>query len=88
MPSDIRNICRKHAEELWMKDPSDPINVHMWMLEHLDSVFIYQEHLLMDLNSSTQNDAPFTFGIQTEWQLEMIAKFGHNNALHWRNFWD
>ena len=81
LPSDVRNICRKRAEELRMKDPSDPINVRMWTLEHLDIVFFYQEHSLMDLNYSTQNDVPFTLGIQTKWQLEMMAKFGHKNAL-------
>lgn len=27
------------------------------------------------------NDAPFNFGIQTEWQVEMMAKFGHNYAF-------
>ena len=35
----------------------------------------------MDLNYSTQNDVPFSLGIQTAWQLEMMAKFGHNSAL-------
>ena len=64
-----------------MKDPSDPISVGMWTLEHPDSVFFYQEHPLLDLNHSTHNDAPFTLGIQTEWLLEMMAKFGHNSAL-------
>jgi hypothetical protein len=29
LPSDVSNICRKRAEELWMKDPSDPISVCM-----------------------------------------------------------
>ena len=51
------------------------------MVEHPDSVFFYQEHSLMDLNYSTRNDTPFTLGIQNEWQLEMMAKFGHNNTL-------
>ena len=81
LPMDVRNICRKRAEELWMKHPSDPISVRMWSLENLDNVFYYQEHPLMDLNSSTQSEAPFTIGIQTEWQLEMMEKFGHNSAL-------
>ena len=35
----------------------------------------------MDLNCSTQSEAPFTLGIQTEWQLEMIEKFGHKSTL-------
>jgi hypothetical protein len=41
LPSDVRNICRKRAEELWMKHLSDPISVRMWTLENLDSVFYY-----------------------------------------------
>ena len=81
LPSDIKNICRKRAEDLWEKHPSDPISVRMWAAENAESVFYYQEHSLMDLNSQTQDDSPFTIGIQTEWQLEMMAKFGHNNAL-------
>jgi hypothetical protein len=81
LPSDIKNICRKRAEDLWEKHPSDPISVRMWAAENPDSVFYYQEHSLMDLNSQTQDDSPFTIGIQTEWQLEMMAKFGHNSAL-------
>ena len=81
LPSNVRNICRKRAEELWMKDPSDPISIRMWTEEHLGNVFFYQKHSLVDLNYSTQNDAPFTLGIHTEWQLEMMAKFGHNSAL-------
>ena len=81
LPTDVRNICRKRAEELWMKHPSDPVSVRMWTHENLDSVFYYQEHDLMDLNSSTQSDAPFTLGIQTECQLEVMVKFGHSSAL-------
>ena len=81
LPSDVRNICRKRAEDLWEKHPSDPISVRMWTMENPDSVFYYQEHSLMDLNSVLQEDSPFTLGIQTEWQLQMMAKFGNNNAL-------
>jgi hypothetical protein len=81
LPSDVRNICRKREEDLWEKHPSDPISVRMWAAENPDSVFYYQEHSLMDLNSQTQDDSPFTIGIQTEWQLEVMAKFGHNSAL-------
>ena len=57
------------------------ISVCKWILENHESVLFYQEHPLMDLNSSTQNDTPFTIGFQTEWQLEMMAKFGYDNVL-------
>ena len=39
LPSDVRNIVRKRAEELWMKHPSDPINVCMWTTKNPDVVF-------------------------------------------------
>ena len=81
LPSDVRNVVRKRAEELWMKHPSDPISVRMWTTENPENVFYYQEHSLIDLNSSSQCEAPFTLGIQTEWQLEMMEKFGNNSAL-------
>ena len=81
LSSDIKNICRKRAEDPWEKHLSDPISVRMWAAKNQDNVFYYQEHLLMDLNSQTQYNSPFTIGIQTEWQLKMMAKFGHNCVL-------
>ena len=69
LPNDVRNICRTRAEDLWEKHPSDPIRVRIWTMENPGSVFYYQEHSLMDLNSQVQEDSPFTLGIQTEWQL-------------------
>ena len=61
--------------------PSDPINVRMWTAENSDSLFFYQDHSLMDLNSQTQDNSLFTIGIQIEWQLEMMANFGQISAL-------
>ena len=81
LPIDVRNICRKRAEELWEKHPSDPVSVRMWVMENPVNVLYYQEHSLLDINSQVQNDSPFTLGIQSEWQLEMMVKFGHNSAL-------
>ena len=81
LPSDVKNICRKRAEDLWEKHPFDPISVRMWATENPSSVFYYQEHSRIDLNSQTQDDSPLTIGIQTEWQVEMMANFGHNNAM-------
>ena len=81
LPVDVRNICRKRAEELWEKHPSDPVSVRMWVMENPENVFYYQEHSLLDINSQVQNDSPFTLGVQTEWQLQMMIKFGHKSAL-------
>ena len=50
LSSDVRNICKKRAQELWEKHASDPISVRMWVHENPKYVFYYQEHGLMDLN--------------------------------------
>jgi len=76
---DVRNLAKKRVDELWQKHRTDPIN--MWVLEDLDSVFFYVEHAPMDINSQTQDDTPFTLGIQTPWQLEVMQKFGHGNVV-------
>ena len=81
LSSDVRNICRKRAEELWEKHASDPISVRMWVHENPKSVFYYEDHGLLDLNKNHQEDAPFTLGIQTEWQQQIMARFGHNSAI-------
>ena len=81
LPVDVRNICRKRAEELWAKHPSDPVSVRMWVMENPENVFYYQEHSLLDINSQVQDESPFTLGLQSEWQLQMMIKFGHNSAL-------
>jgi hypothetical protein len=81
LPVDVRNICRKRAEELWEKHPSDPVSVRMWVMENPENVFYYQEHDLLDINSQVQDDSPFTLGVQSEWQLEMMVKFGHNSVF-------
>jgi hypothetical protein len=39
LPSDVRNICRKRAEDMWEKHPSDPINVRMWATENHKRTF-------------------------------------------------
>ena len=53
----------------------------MWAVENPDNVFYYQEHSLMDLDSQIQDYSPFTLGIQTQWQLKMMAMFTHDNVL-------
>jgi hypothetical protein len=38
-PSNVRNLTKKRADELWHKHPKDPIIVRMWVLENHDSIF-------------------------------------------------
>jgi hypothetical protein len=48
----------------------------MWVLENPKLVFYYVEHAPLDLNISNQDDTPFTLGIQTTWQCEMMKNMG------------
>ncbi len=78
---DVRNLAKKWVDELWQKHRKDPISVRMWVLENLDLVFFYVQHGLMDFNSQTRDDIPFTLGIQIPRQLEIMQKFGHGNVV-------
>jgi hypothetical protein len=74
-------LGKKRVDELWQKHRKDPISVRMWVLENLDFVFYYVEHASLDLNIPIQDDTPFTLGIQTVWQCEMISKYGQGSAI-------
>jgi len=50
LPSDVRNLAKKRANELWHKQPKDPISVRMWVLENHDSIFYCVQHAPLDLN--------------------------------------
>ncbi len=65
LSSDVRNLAKKRANELWHKQPKDPINFRMWVMENHDSIFYCVQHATLDLNLLNQDDTPFTFGIQT-----------------------
>jgi hypothetical protein len=53
----------------------------MWTEENHDYVFIYHEHELKDINMDPKEECTYTLGIQTEWQLQMMATHGHNSAV-------
>jgi hypothetical protein len=67
LPSDVRNLGKNKANELWQKQPKDPISVKMWVLESPYSSFYYVQHALLDLNLPNKDDTPFTFKIQSPW---------------------
>jgi len=55
--------------------------VRIWVSEYLELVFFYLEHAPLGLNLLKQDETPFTLRIQTTWQLEMMAKFGHGSCF-------
>ncbi len=64
---DVKNLAKRQIDELWQKYHKDSINVRMWVLKNLESIFFYVQHAPMDLNAQTQDDIPFTLGIQIPW---------------------
>jgi hypothetical protein len=50
-------------------------------MANLNSIFYYVEHAPMDMNLPSQDDTPFTLGIQTLWQTKTMKKYGHNSSV-------
>ncbi len=53
LPSNVKNLAKKQASELWQKHCKDPTNVKMWILQNLNLVFSYVQHAPKDFNSQT-----------------------------------
>uniref|UniRef100_A0A0E0FGY3 SWIM-type domain-containing protein n=1 Tax=Oryza nivara TaxID=4536 RepID=A0A0E0FGY3_ORYNI len=62
-------IIKRSTHEL---DLDDQASIRMWVDRNKKSVFYYQD--------STDTDA-FVLGIQTEWQLQQMIRFGHQDLL-------
>jgi hypothetical protein len=67
-------LAKKWADELWQKHWKDPFSARMWILENLELIFYFVKHAPLDLNIPNQDETPFTLGIQTSWQCEMMTK--------------
>ena len=63
-----RNI-RRSTYEL---DEDDAVSTSMWVESHRSDVFFYEDF---------SDSAPFTLGIQTEWQLQQMIQFGNSRLL-------
>ncbi|XP_031388831.1 uncharacterized protein LOC116201669 [Punica granatum] len=53
-------------------DPDDMTSIGMWVDSHRNCVFFYE---------GFSNSDPFTLGIQTEWQLQQMIRFGNRSLL-------
>lgn len=62
-------IIKRSTHEL---DLDDQASIKIWVDRNKKSVFFYQD--------STETDA-FILGIQTEWQLQQMMRFGHQSLL-------
>ncbi|KAJ6833243.1 uncharacterized protein M6B38_341180 [Iris pallida] len=62
-------IIKRSTHEL---DLDDQASIRMWAEKNKKSVFFYQD--------SSETD-PFILGIQTDWQLQQLIRFGHHSLL-------
>ncbi|KAL6013213.1 hypothetical protein ACLOJK_003705 [Asimina triloba] len=65
----LEMIIKRSTHEL---DLDDQASIRLWVERNKKSVFFYQD--------STDTDA-FILGIQTEWQLQQMIRFGHHSLL-------
>ncbi|KAK8676647.1 hypothetical protein V6N13_142219 [Hibiscus sabdariffa] len=65
----LGTIIERSTHEL---DLDDQASTRMWIERNKKSIFFYQE---------TSETDPFVLGIQTEWQLKQMVRFGHRNLI-------
>eukprot|EP01018_Ginkgo_biloba_P021358 Gb_34654 [translate_table: standard] len=65
----LEKVIKRSTYEL---DPDDVLSVRMWVERNRKYVFFYQD--------SSDTDS-FILGIQTEWQLQQMIRFGNNSLV-------
>lgn len=78
---DVRYLSNKKAKETYQFHPHDALSVKMWVQQNTESVFYYQETTSLVGGSLNGDNMPFTIGIQTPWQLQMMLRHGHHSAV-------
>ena len=78
---DIRNVAGKLAIETYKCDNNDAKSVRMWVQDNPFLVFYYKESGAYVRGAITRENIPFTIGIQTSWQRDMMLKHGHKKAV-------
>ena len=68
----VRRQERSIRRSTYELDADDAVSVKMWVESHQNLVFFYEDF--------TDSD-PFTLGIQTEWQLQQMIRFGNHSLI-------
>jgi hypothetical protein len=69
------------VKDLWQKHEKDAVSVRMWKDKNPAWMFYYQEHGLLNLNDTVQDNTAFTLEIQTDWQFQQMLKHGNGSVL-------
>lgn len=70
--NDVRNMERIIRNSSYDLDANEKCSVKMWVQRHQRKAFFFQE------NSDSE---PLTIGIQTDWQLQQMLRYGHNGSI-------
>ncbi|CAA0827615.1 zinc ion binding [Striga hermonthica] len=68
----VRRQERSIRRSSYELDEDDEVSIGLWVETHRSSVFFYEDFSGSD---------PFTLGIQTEWQLQQMIRFGNCRLL-------
>ncbi|XP_054783503.1 uncharacterized protein LOC129290667 isoform X3 [Prosopis cineraria] len=68
----VRRQERAIRRSTYELDSDDSVSITMWVETHRNHVFFYEDFSDSD---------PFTLGIQTEWQLQQMIRFGNRSLL-------
>ncbi|XVF33584.1 hypothetical protein REPUB_Repub17cG0180700 [Reevesia pubescens] len=68
----VRRQERSIRRSTYELDADDAVSVSMWVESHQNHVFFYEDF--------TDSD-PFALGIQTEWQLQQMIRFGNHSLI-------
>ena len=68
----VRRQERSIRRSTYELDTDDAISIRMWVESHQSHVFFYQDF---------SDSEPFTLGIQTEWQLQQMIRFGNRSLV-------
>ncbi|XP_043692239.1 uncharacterized protein LOC122642727 isoform X2 [Telopea speciosissima] len=68
----VRRLERSIRRSTYELDEDDAVSIGVWVESHQNDIFFYE-----DISDSD----PFILGIQTEWQLQQMIRFGNRSLI-------
>lgn len=68
----VRRQERSIRRSTYELDMDDAVSIKLWVESHQSQVFFFEDF---------SDSGPFILGIQTEWQLQQMIRFGNRNLL-------
>ncbi len=85
---DVKVLFGKLAQKTYKLHKNDVKSVHMWIQQNINSMLSYQKTKVEVDGGLNGQNMPFTLGIQTSWQREMMGGYKVekiNNNIYIRN---